>query len=134
MSTQLRPRAILSFLGVISSASLPTFSAEPNLSGEWIATIDTPGVSTRDTTLKLEQIGEKLSGYIVSSSGREEALTGIIVGAQIQFSRVSSMIRVRTEAGDKFLTLNYSGLVNNDEIEAKATVPLGESSLKAKRK
>ena len=132
MPTQSR-RTPFVFLGILLTHSLAALSAKPNLSGTWTVTVDMPSRGTRSTTLTLEQVGEKLSGHIVGVRG-DEAITGSVVGTQIQFSYSTNSIRTRTESGDKPLTLNYSGVTGDNDFEVKAPSPLGETVIKAKRK
>ncbi|HTE39640.1 MAG TPA: hypothetical protein VK629_02350 [Steroidobacteraceae bacterium] len=133
MPIQTRRRCLV-LLSLVAATSLSALAAELNLSGTWSATVHVPQASSGTATLVLEQNGESLSGKITNAYGRESEVTGKIVGTQIQLSYASSSVRVRTDAGDKPLVLNFEGSVNDGEIDATAKISFGEATLKAKRK
>lgn len=127
-------RVFLTLLHLTTAAPLSALAADLNLPGAWTATVYIPGTGSNSASLTLEQKGDSLSGRITNSFGRESEITGTVIGTQIQLSYTSAIIRVRTDSGDKPLVLNFVGLASNEEIDVKATTPVGEATLRAKRK
>jgi hypothetical protein len=100
----------LTFLA-LSAFSLPAIAAD-DATGTWKWTT-TFGDKTRETTAKLKQDGEKLTGVYV---GRDNTETPIEAGT-VKDNAVSFKI-VREFNGNK-ITIKYSGTLSGDTIKGK---------------
>src|SRR5437764_3820157 len=70
-------------LAVLNS---PLFAADHNLAGTWKATFTTQNGQTIESTLKLKQEGDKLSGIAIGRNGNETPLEDIaLAGDQVSF-------------------------------------------------
>jgi len=104
---------ILAIVGLIA----PALAAE-DATGTWKWTT-TFGDKTRETTAKLKQEGEKLTGVYV---GRDNMETPIEAGT-VKDNAVSFKI-VREFNGNK-ITIKYSGTLSGDTIKGKTEVEGG---------
>jgi hypothetical protein len=104
----------------LAALSCPALAAE-DATGTWKWTT-TFGDKTRETTAKLKQDGEKLTGVYV---GRDNMETPIESGA-VKDNTVSFKI-VREFMGNK-ITIKYSGTLSGDTIKGKTEVEGGNQT------
>ncbi|HEY2415101.1 MAG TPA: hypothetical protein VGI40_22850 [Pirellulaceae bacterium] len=100
-----------SFLALVAF-SLPAFAADDATgTWKWSATFNN---NTVESTLKLKQEGEKLTGNYIGRNNMESP----IEGGTIKGDAVSFKI-VREFNGNKF-TMKYSGTLSGDTIKGKS--------------
>src|SRR5438093_11427000 len=78
----------------------PLFAADHNLAGTWKATFTTQNGQTIESTLKLKQDGDKLSGMAIGRSGNETTLEDVaLAGDQdsITLTREHNVVMVTTK-------------------------------------
>src|SRR5947207_15068493 len=96
-------------LAVLNS---PLFAADHNLAGTWKATFTTQNGQTIESTLKLKQDGDKLSGVAIRN-GNETPLEDVpLAGHQFTFKLT------RDRYGDK-VTTKVVAKVAGDELKGK---------------
>ncbi len=88
---------------------------KPNVSGEWLLTIDTPN-GTFNPTVTFKQDGDKLTGTYKGRFG-ESKLEGTITGKDLKWT-------VKMTFQDQSFELAYKGTVDGDSM--KGTVEMGE--------
>jgi hypothetical protein len=87
--------------------------------GTWKWSFTRPDGQTMESTLKLKQDGEKLTGVWVRRDGQEVAIEeGKIKGKEVSFQIT------RERDGNKFV-MKYSGQVEGDEIKGKISGTFG---------
>ena len=97
----------LAFVGLIS----PVMAADATGTWKWTATF---GGQSRDSTLKLKQEGDKLTGVYVGGQSNTETP---IEDASIKGDTISFKV-TRERNGQKFTT-KYSGTLKDDTITGK---------------
>ncbi len=91
----------------------PLFAADHNLAGTWKATFTTQNGQTIESTLKLKQDGDKLSGVVTGRNGNETPLEDIaLAGDQVSFKLT------RERNGEK-VTTKVVAKVTGDELKGK---------------
>jgi hypothetical protein len=91
----------------------PLFAADHNLAGTWKASFTTQNGQTIESTLKLKQDGEKLSGVVIGRNGNETPLEDIaLAGDQVSFKLT------RERNGEK-VTTKVLAKVTGDELKGK---------------
>jgi hypothetical protein len=98
----------LAFVGMIS----PAFAADASGTWKWTASFNG---QTRDSTLKLKQEGDKLTGVYVGGQSNTETP---IEDASIKGDTVS--FKVTRERNGQKLTTKYSGTLKDDTITGKS--------------
>src|SRR3989449_357939 len=97
-------------LAVLNS---PLFAADHNLAGTWKATFTTQNGQTIESTLKLKQEGDKLSGVVIGRNGNETPLEDVaLAGDQVSFKLT------RERNGEK-VTTKVVAKVAGDELKGK---------------
>src|SRR5207244_10446499 len=97
-------------LAVLNS---PLFAADHNLAGTWKATFTTQNGQTIESTLKLKQDGDKLSGVVIGRNGNETPLDTIsLTGDQL------SLKLTRERNGEK-TTIKVAAKVAGDTLKGK---------------
>src|SRR3954468_10692957 len=77
----------------------PLFSAQQNLAGTWKASFATPNGQNIESTLKIKQEGDKLSGVVIGRNGNETPFDEItLTGDQL------SLRLIRERNGEKVTT------------------------------
>ena len=89
------------------------FAADHNLAGTWKATFTTQNGQTIESTLKLKQDGDKLSGVVIGRNSNETPLEDIaLAGDQVSFKLT------RERNGEK-VTTKVVAKVAGDELKGK---------------
>jgi len=97
-------------LAVLNS---PLFAADHNLAGTWKASFTTQNGQAIESTLKLKQDGDKLSGVVIGRNGNETPLEDIdLAGDQVSFKLT------RERNGEK-VTTKVAAKVTGDELKGK---------------
>ena len=111
---------VLVFVGATAQAMAP--AEKPNPTGTWKWTVSS-GKQSRETTLKLNLEGFKLTGAIL---GRENQETKI---EEAKFNRSSGEVsfKVTRARGDQKFIMKYTGKVSGDTIKGKIEYPGGGS-------
>lgn len=111
--TSLATICLLAFLGAVTHAA-DSATDHANATGTWTWSFSGRNGQSRETTLKLKQDGEKLTGKISGRNGNEtEIEEGKVSGDQISFKIT------REFNGNKF-TSKYSGKISGDTIKGKS--------------
>src|ERR1041385_8512511 len=106
-------RTSLHVTALAFALNLPVLAADHNLSGTWKASFTTEGGQTIESTLKLKQEGDKLSGVVIGRNGNETPLDEIsVTGDQL----ASKLTRERN--GEK-TTSKVAAKVANDTLKGK---------------
>ncbi len=91
----------------------PLFAADHNLAGTWKASFTTQNGQTIESTFKLKQDGDKLSGVVIGRNGNETPLEDIaLAGDQVSFKLT------RERNGEK-VTTKVAAKVTGDELKGK---------------
>jgi len=91
----------------------PLFAADHNLAGTWKASFTTQNGQTIESTLKLKQDGEKLTGVVIGRNGNETPLEDVaLAGDQVSFKLT------RERNGEK-VTTKVAAKVAGDELKGK---------------
>src|SRR2546421_78595 len=99
----------LSLAGLNSSL----FAADHNLAGTWKATFTTQNGQTIESTFKLKQDGDKLSGVVLGRNGNETPLEDIaLAGDQLSF-------KLNRERNGEKVTTKVVAKVTGDELKGK---------------
>src|SRR5438128_505337 len=96
-------------LAVLNS---PLFAADHNLAGTWKATFTTQNGQTIESTLKLKQEGDKVTGKVSVADFELPISEGKIAGNAISFT-------VAVDRDDLKFTSKYKGTVASDTIKGK---------------
>ena len=105
-------------LSLVFSLVAVTTAAAQSVTGEWDASMNTPG-GARVFRMILKQDGEKLSGHYSSQTLGEADFTGSVKGMAITFS-------FNADAGGVTLAVTYTGTIGGKDA-MKGTVSLGEA-------
>jgi hypothetical protein len=104
--------AVAAFLTLVSSFGAARAAEDATGTWKWSATF---GNNTIESTLKLKQEGEKLTGVYVGRNNTESPIEeGTIKDNQLSFKIV------REFNGNKF-TMKYSGTLSGDTIKGKTS-------------
>jgi hypothetical protein len=108
-----RAAAALLALTLAFAVNCSVLAAEHNLSGTWKASFTTQNGQTIESTLKLKQDGEKLSGVVIGRNGNERPLDEItLTGDQL------SLKFTRERNGEKVI-VKVAAKVSGDELKGK---------------
>jgi len=100
----------LAFALIINS---PLSAAQQNLAGTWKASFATPNGQTIESTLKIKQDGDKLSGVVIGRNGNETPFDEItLTGDQL------SLRLIRERNGEK-VTTKVAAKVTGDDLKGK---------------
>ena len=86
--------------------------AAENASGDWKWSITTQNGDTFDSTAKLKQDGEKLTGSVTGRFGETEISDGSVKGDQVNF-------KLKRERDGQTFVIKYSGKLAADTIKGK---------------
>jgi hypothetical protein len=99
-------------LGLIALLGVGTAALAADVTGTWKWTVERDG-NSYETTLKLKQDGEKLTGTMSGRQGSETAIEdGKVAGDTISF-------KVTREFGDNKVVQMYQGKVSGDTIKGE---------------
>jgi len=91
----------------------PLSAAQQNLAGTWKASFATPNGQTIESTLKIKQDGDKLSGVVIGRNGNETPFDEITLnGDQL------SLRLIRERNGEK-VTTKVAAKVTGDDLKGK---------------
>ncbi len=91
----------------------PVLAADHNLAGTWKASFTTQNGQTIESTLKLKQDGDKLSGLVIGRNGNEIPLEEVtLTGDQLSFKLT------RERNGEK-ITTKIAAKVADDKLKGK---------------
>ena len=106
---------IFSSLAALALAASSLFAAD--LSGKWVAKMQTPNGDTRDMTMNLKADGDKITGTVGGMRGDAEITEGKISGDDV------SWVVVRNFNGNE-MRQQYKGKVSGSEM--KLQISFGE--------
>jgi hypothetical protein len=95
---------------LVLTAALAVVSFAADATGVWKAEFQTPNGDTRTSEFHLKADGEKLTGKMVTQMGETEIKDGAVKGDNVTFSVVRNF-------GGNEMTINYKGVVANDEMK-----------------
>ena len=96
-----------------------------NATGTWKSSFTTQQGQTIETTYKLKQEGEKLTGTATGQRGREVSIEeGKVKDGKVSFQVVRG-------AGDRKFTMKYQGKLSGDTIKGKVEISFGDQSRSA---
>src|SRR3954447_15150491 len=99
-------------LGLAVMLGVGSTATAADATGTWTWTIERNG-NTIETTLKLKQDGDKLTGTISGRQGSETAIEdGTVKGDTVSF-------KVTREFGDNKIVFNYQGKLSGDSIKGE---------------
>ena len=99
----------LAFAGLNSAA----LAAEHNLAGTWKASFTTPDGQAIESTLKLKQDGDKLSGVVIGRNGNETPLNEItLTGDQLS-------LKLIRERNGETVTTKVAAKLTDDNLKGK---------------
>jgi hypothetical protein len=104
-------------LAWLSGVQAAEEKAKGNATGTWKSTFKAPNGNTIETTFKLKQDGNKLTGTVTGRDGKEVK----IENGKIEDGKVS--FQVTRMFNDQKFTLKYSGKVEGDSIKGKLQAP-----------
>ena len=94
-------------------------AAKADATGTWKWSFTTQNGETRETTAKLKQDGEKLTGTVTGRQGAEQEITdGTVKGGDIKF-------KVVRKIQDREVTSAYEGKIDGDTIKGKIAMSGG---------
>jgi hypothetical protein len=104
----------------VACLSTPLVAGEkPDATGSWKWSFTTQSGQTYETTLKLKQEGEKLSGAVVGRDGAETPIAeGKIKDAELSF-------KVTRERSGQTVTTTYQGKLSGDTIKGTTEIERG---------
>jgi lipopolysaccharide export LptBFGC system permease protein LptF len=102
--------AFVALLALTLSATLAV--AAENATGNWKWSITTQNGDTFESTAKLKQDGDKVTGTVNGRFGEAEIQDGSVKGDDIKF-------KVKRERDGQTFVLNYSGKISTDKIKGK---------------
>ncbi len=105
---------------LISLATLAVASFAADLSGKWVAKMQTPNGDTREMVMNLKADGDKLTGTVSGMRGDAEITEGKVAGDDV------SWVVVRNFNGNE-IRQQYKGKVTGSEM--KLQVSFGERSM-----
>ncbi|MBI4902199.1 MAG: hypothetical protein HY820_01100 [Acidobacteria bacterium] len=103
--------------------ALSAFAAD--VTGKWKSSFTGPN-GTIENTITLKADGAKLTGSMESTRGKSDIMDGKVDGDKV------SWVVVRNFNGNE-VKMQYSGVVNGDEMKIKATFGEREIEMTAKR-
>jgi len=109
----MKPNLTLWLSAAVLGLSVACVSAaeKPNAAGTWQWSFTGRDGQTRETTLKLKQDGQKLTGVVIGRSGNETAIAdGKIMDDQVSFT-------VSRERNGQQSTMKYQGKLKGDTIK-----------------
>jgi hypothetical protein len=109
----MKPHLTLWLSAAVIGLSVACVSAaeKPNAAGTWKWSYTNQDGQTRETTLKLKQEGEKLTGVVIGRDGAETAIAnGKIKDAEVSFT-------VTRERNGQQVTMKYQGKLSKDTIK-----------------
>lgn len=90
--------------------------------GTWKSSFTTPQGQTVETTYKLKQDGEKLTGTATGQRGREATIEeGTVKDGKVAFQVIRG-------AGDRKFTMKYQGKLSGDTITGKVQINVGDQA------
>jgi len=89
-----------------------TARAAENASGDWKWSVTTQNGDTFESTAKLKQEGDKLTGTINGRFGEAEITEGAVKGNEVNF-------KVKRERDGQAFVIKYSGKLSGDTIKGK---------------
>lgn len=102
---------------VVALAGLSTARAadsKADATGTWKSEFKTQDGTTRETTFKLKQDGEKLTGTVSGRDGKDtEIKDGSVKGDEVSFKVT------RKGQNDQEITITYTGKIEGDTIKGK---------------
>lgn len=105
-------KAVL-FSSLIGCLGTPILVEAQNATGTWKSSFTTQSGNTIETTFKLKQAGDTLTGVVIGRDGNETAIQGGTVKDDVVAFKVT-----RERDGQSF-TLKYQGTVSGDTIKGK---------------
>jgi hypothetical protein len=117
----------LAIAGLSSAVGADDKKAAGNATGTWKSTFNTPNGDTIETTYKLKQEGEKLTGTAKRGDGPARK----IEEGKVKDGKVSFQYDVERD-GNKF-TVKYEGELKGDSIKGKVGVGDNSFDWEAKR-
>jgi len=116
MNVQRRVAFQVLALGIVAgwlAAASAADDKKADATGTWKSSFTTQGGQTIDTTYKLKQQGDKLTGTVTARDGKElEIKNGKVKDGEVSFAVVH-------EHDGKELTIHHKGKVSADAIEGK---------------
>jgi hypothetical protein len=97
---------------VFASALFAATPAAENATGSWKWSITTQNGDTFESTAKLKQDGEKLTGTVNGRFGESEITDGSVRGSDVKF-------QVKRERDGQTFVVKYSGKLTADTIKGK---------------
>jgi hypothetical protein len=104
--------ASLMSIFLVQTTRAQATSQPADFSGTWKWTIQGRDGTPRDTTMKLKQDGDKVSGTVTGRQGDSEVKDGVIKDGELTFKIVRTF-------NDQEITVNYSGKLDGDTIKGK---------------
>lgn len=99
--------------------------AAASATGTWKSSFTTAQGKTIETTYKLTQDGEKLTGTAVGARGKEATIEeGKVKDGKVSF-------QVTRQFGDRKFTAKYQGTLSGDTIKGKVEISIGDQSRSA---
>ncbi len=109
-------------MAALALAASSLFAAD--LTGKWVAKMQTPNGETRDMVMNLKADGEKLTGTVGGMRGDAEITDGKIAGDDV------SWVVVRNFNGNE-MRQTYKGKVTGKEMKLSVSVGEREMEIKA---
>jgi hypothetical protein len=109
---------LFSSLAALALAATSLFAAD--LSGKWVAKMQTPNGETRDMVMNLKADGDKITGTVSGMRGDAEITEGKLAGADV------SWVVVRNFNGNE-IRQAYKGKVEGGEM--KLQISFGERTM-----
>jgi hypothetical protein len=111
--------ASFSAIALAFALNSPALAEDHNLAGTWKASFTTQNGQTIESTLKLKQDGDKLSGVVIGRNGNETPLEAITLsGDQLSFKLT------RERNGEK-VTTKVAAKVTDDKMKGKLETNYG---------
>ena len=111
-------------LSVMLIAVFAMTASAADISGKWVATMETP-MGAMEITLNFTVDGETLTGTTSTEMGEETIEDGTVKGNDVAFI---------VNAGGGMFTITYKGTVSGDEIKFKVGMgEMGDAEMVAKR-
>jgi hypothetical protein len=103
-------------------ASAEEKKAAGNATGTWKSSFTTPNGQTIETTYKLKQEGDKLTGTVTGRDGQETKIEdGTVKDGKVSF-------KVTRERNEQKFTLRFKGDLKGDSIKGKLEVGQGDDT------
>ena len=122
----MRPRNLIgSFLAfALLALVVPAYAqekAKADVNGTWKWSFQTQDGQKRESTLKLKQEGEKVTGTVTGRQGAETEIKDGKIDAEGKLT-----FTVTREAGGNSVTMSYEGKVDGDTIKGKVSTKRGD--------